>query len=57
MHLTSVQTSDELNKKAHPLFSMGGKRHFEEKNCKPTLYRPHMHIVDKPAKNWTDKTM
>ena len=56
-HVQPMFTSEELNQKAHPLFSMGGKRHFEEKFCNPKTWRPHMKSVPQTQEHWTDKTM
>ena len=42
---------------AHPLFSMGGRKHYEERLSNSYQFKPHMKKVDVPEKPEWDKQM
>jgi len=51
-----MRTSEELNKEAHPLYSMGSRRHYDERRSDDFVWRSHNRHVG-PTDHTMDKNV
>ena len=45
MHIGPMKTSEELNSAPHPLYEMGGRKHYDAQYSDSWKHRPHLHCV------------
>ena len=45
MHIGPIKTSEELNSAPHPLYEMGGRKHYEAQYSDSWKHRPHLKCV------------